>query len=77
MTDYGPVPIDLPLDAAPIEILRLRFKYSLDDLAGYSLCWALAGLEKEDQESSEKLMLYWILENDIALPYDEALRKRS
>lgn len=26
-----PVPIDLALDAPPIEILRLRFKYSLDD----------------------------------------------
>jgi len=51
-----PVPIDLPLDAPPIEILRLRVKYSLDDVAGAGLLPKLGeartGRTKEDKESS-------------------------
>jgi hypothetical protein len=42
-----PMPIDLPLDAPPIEILRLRFKYSLDDLAGAGLLPKLGELEND------------------------------
>jgi len=48
------VPIDLPLDAPPIETLRLRFKYPLDDLAGAGLLPKLGDLEQEARKKIKK-----------------------
>jgi hypothetical protein len=76
-----PVPINLPLDAPPIEILRLRFKYPLDGLAGSGWLAKLGELEQDVRKKIKKaaglLMPYGISENEIARLYDEALRKRS
>jgi hypothetical protein len=76
----SPIPIDVPMDARPIDILRLRFKYSLDDLAGAGLLTKIGELEKDVRKKIEKsavlLEPYGISKDDLLRLYAAALEKR-
>ena len=75
-----PVPIDLPIDAPAIDILRLRFQHSLEDLDGAGLLTKLGQLEKDVRIKIKRaavlLKTYGITEEDITRLYEEALRRR-
>jgi hypothetical protein len=68
------------MDARPIDILRLRFKYSLDDLAGAGLLTKIGELEKDVRKKIEKsavlLEPYGISKDDLLRLYAAALEKR-
>ncbi len=78
--DTSPVPIDVPMDARPIDILRLRFKYSLDDLTEAGLVTKIGELEKDVRKKIKKsaamLNPYGITENDLLRLYAAALEKK-
>lgn len=75
-----PVPIDLPMDALAIDILRLRFQYSLDELDGAGLLTRLGQLEKDVRKKIKRAAVllepYGITEQDITRLYEEVLRRR-
>ena len=76
-----PVPIDLPLDAPAIDVLRLRLKHSLDDLDGAGLLTKLGEFEKDVRKKIKRaaalLTPYGITEEELARLYEKVLRRRS
>jgi hypothetical protein len=74
-----PVTVDLPLDAGPKDILRLRFKYSEEDIEKAGLLPRLEELEKavsvKITAAARMLSQYGITPVDIKRVYEDVMKK--